>query len=142
MLPPGWLDECLELLDRHNVDLLGIEARSEAAPAGPPPRSVCDAAYIGGIGLMRRRAFADVHGIYPRVEVDGKSSRFGFEEWQQTHNDFRKAWIQPPLPVALLNRIPFDPWAALSKAYVAKGWQRPWPEPYRLERSDLWDWWE
>ena len=143
MLPPRWLDECLELLQQNpNVDLLGIEARSEAAPSGPPPRGVVDTSYIGGIGLMKRRAFADMMGIYPRVEVDGRSSRFGFEEWQGIHNDIRKVWIQPPLPVALLNRVPFEPWMGLSKLYVAAGWQRAWPGYYEPHRNDLWDWWQ
>jgi glycosyltransferase involved in cell wall biosynthesis len=142
MLPPGWLGECLGLLDANpSVDLLGIEARSEVAPSGPPPRTVSDTDYIGGIGLMRRRAFKDSHELTPLCH-DRPASRFGFEEWQQNQKQgLRKVWIHPPLPVCLLNRVPLEPWASLSREYVAKGWQRDWPAPYVAARSDLWEWW-
>ena len=142
MVPPGWLNECLGLLEQNpTVDLLGIEARSDVAPSGPPPRTVYDGDYIGGIGLMRRRAFANIDGLVPRPYIDCPASRFGFEEWQWGKKDIRKVWIQPPLPVCLLNRVPFEPWSSLSKEYVAKGWQRSWPEPYSFARADLWKWW-
>lgn len=142
MVPPGWLGECLGLLDANpTVDLLGIEARSDVAPAGSPPRTVYDGHYIGGIGLMHRRAFRQMAALRPLPHVDGAASRFGFEEWQGSRGDIRKVWIQPPLPVCLLNRVPFEPWASLSREYVEKAWQRAWPEPYAANRTDLWEWW-
>lgn len=136
MLPPGWLGECLDIMERNpGLGLLGIEARIDAEPSGPPPRQIYAAAFIGGIGVMRRAAFSDL------PDADGPRSRFGFGAWQDRHPEVGKAWINPPLPVCLLNMVPFEPWASLSKEYVAKGWQRSWPDVYGPERSDLWDWW-
>ena len=31
-----------------------------------------------------------------------------------------------PLKVFLLDRLPGEPWASLSRKYIAKGWQRAW----------------
>lgn len=138
MLPPGWLEECLRLMENNPpVDLLGIEARIDAEKASVcGPRTVYDAEFIGGIGLMRRRAFENAV-----PEPDGKRSRFGFGAWQQKNPQAKKAWISPPLPVCLLNLVPFNPWRSLSEKYIAQGWQRDWPAPYSEDRTDLWSWW-
>lgn len=132
MLPPGWLNECVKLMDQNpTVDLLGIEpmhpVQGEAIRRYAEP-----ARYIGGIGLMRGKAF-----VYSLPRPDG---RFGFTAWQDHEAQVVKAWINPALPVCLLDRVPFAPWSNLSAQYVAEGWQRPW-EPYGMERSELWDWW-
>jgi len=130
MLPPGWLNESLEVFERERADLLGIEAMH---PCGPGPRRMEPAEYIGGIGLMRRSAFNR-----PLMQPHG---RFGFTAWQCENTDLRKGWLNPSLPVCLLNLVPFEPWSGLSREYKAKGWQRSWPGPYPQERSDLWRWW-
>lgn len=132
MVPPGWLGECLTLLEQNpTVDLLGIEAmypvQAKAARRYAEP-----AQYIGGIGVMRGEAFK-----YGLPRPDG---RFGFTAWQDHEERVTKAWINPALPVCLLDRVPFEPWASLSADYVAKGWQRPW-EPYRTDCHKLWEWW-
>lgn len=137
MLPPNWLNECLDVMEANpEVDLLGIEARVDADKSGPPPRTVYDADFIGGIGLMRRRAFET-----DLPSPDGPSSRFGFTAWQEKHAGVKKAWINPPLPVCLLNMVPFEPWASLSREYVRNGYQRPWPDVYTEKDKGLWEWW-
>ena len=136
LLPPNWLNECLDLIEQNpTVDLFGIEARVDAEKSGPPPRTVYPAAFIGGIGVMRRSAFTDL------PQADGNRSRFGFGAWQDRHPEVNKAWINPPLPVCLLNMVPFEPWHSLSEEYVAKGWQRPWPDKYENSHKALWAWW-
>lgn len=128
MLPPGWLGRCLEVLDRSpELDLLGIEAFAKRGePVGYLP-----ARHIGGIGLFRRRAFTTTpsrNGTYS-----------GFTEWQM-RSPCKKGWIRPPLPVCLLDRVPFDPWKSLSERYIRSGVQRPWT-PYDSSWSWLWEWW-
>ena len=135
MLPPGWLGECRQLMQLHQqLDFLGIEARIDAPRAGPPPRKIVNAPYIGGIGLMRRRAFTS-------LPETGQTVRQGFTEWQCRHRYVRKAWINPPLPICLLNLVPVEPWASLSRQYVANGWQRDWPQCYTEHHKALWGWW-
>lgn len=131
MVPPGWLNECLDVMDANpGLHLLGIEAMH---PTGLGPRMAIDAEFIGGIGLMRASAFPDGS----RMEPHG---RFGFTAYQQRRPWIRKAWLNPAIPVCLLDRVPFAPWCDLNGAYVAKGWQRPW-EPYTQDQSALWEWW-
>jgi len=144
MVPPGWLHECLQVMNWHpELDLLGIEAMYPVD--GSCSDSICDpdgtftaavrspvpALYIGGIGLMRTRAFQ----TFPEPQ-----GRFGFTAWQDKNPQVQKAWLSPSLPVCLLDRVPFEPWTSLSAEYVAKGWQRPWP-PYSKNDSALWGWW-
>jgi GT2 family glycosyltransferase len=132
MVPPGWLGDCLSVMERHPwLDILGIEAMRPAAVA-PYSRDIDEVAHIGGIGLMRGRVFQ-----YSLPRPDG---RFGFTAWQEQHPTARKAWLRPALPVFLLDRLPMEPWASLSREYVAKGWQRHWP-PYGEKDSHLWEWW-
>lgn len=136
MVPPGWLDDCLNVMDRHPwLDLLGIEAmvnpQRPIAECPKPGRGVDEAEYIGGIGLMRGRAFQ-----YSLPRPDG---RMGFTAWQSHHPATRKGWLNPALPVFLLDRMPTEPWASWSAEYVAKGWQRPW-EQYTPNMSRQWEW--
>lgn len=131
MVPPGWLGDCLSVMERHPwLDLLGIEAMRAVEPA-PVSRQIIEAEYIGGIGLMRGRAFQ-----YSLPRPDG---RMGFTAWQSQHPTARKGWLNPALPVFLLDRMPLEPWASLSREYVANGWQRPW-EAYTQAMSKQWEW--
>jgi glycosyltransferase involved in cell wall biosynthesis len=129
MLPPFWLQECLKVMEAsQELDLLGIEAFNPVA-AGETARGYNPARWIGGIGLMRKRCFI----TYPKP-----NGRFGFTQWQRESKAI-KGWINPSLPVFLLDRMPTDPWLSLSQEYVAKGWQREWPL-YQMEQETLWEW--
>jgi glycosyltransferase involved in cell wall biosynthesis len=130
MVPPGWLDECVAAMEAtRGLELLGIEAMN---PVGAGPRKVERSAFIGGIGLFRTDAWAG----RPQMQHDG---RFGFTSWQDK-NFLRTGWLNPSLPVFLLDRCPLEPWLTLSKRYVTSGWQRRW-EPYEDAQSAMWDWW-
>lgn len=134
MVPPGWLNTCLDVMERHpHLDLLGIEAFNEVS-ATNEPRSYTEARHIGGIGLMRLSAFHR-HGL-PAPE--GRYQ--GFTQWQTRNERVTKGWINPSLPVFLLDRLPFEPWRSLSKEYVEKFGQRDWG-PYDESSSELWSWW-
>lgn len=130
MLPPYWLTECLKVMSANpTLDLLGIEAMNKVK-AGEVDRGYTDARYIGGIGLMRSHCF---HSL---PTPDG---RFGFTAWQQKHKNVKKGWIDPSIPVFLLDRMPTEPWTTLSTLYIEKGWQRRWPS-YGI-KDNLWSWW-
>lgn len=151
IVPPGWLGVCAEVMERNpHLDLLGIEPPMSRTPAPwangrrlPAPESYsplnisgyapCDA--IGGIGLMRRSAFTG------RAPMKPHSTHGGFQDWQLAHPEVRKGWVVPPLRLFLLDRLPVEPWASLSREYIAQGWQRPWTN-YTMADSALWDWWE
>lgn len=150
IVPPGWLDTCLQVMEsRPELDLLGIEPPRSRTPAPwasgtrvPIPESQehwndyapCD--MIGGIGLMRRRAFAGQAPMIPH----GPLGVGGFSDWQLRHPGVRKGWIVPPLSVFVLDRLPIEPWAGLSRKYIAAGEQRPWTN-YAPEDEALWNWW-
>ena len=130
VVPPGWLPECLRVLDRHpDVDLLGIEAIYPPSVSGPRVAVPCG--HIGGIGLMRTAAFGS--------KLPVAAGRLGFSDWQ-IKQPVSKAWLNPALPVILLDRLPFEPWAGLSAEYESKGWQRPWKR-YTEADQKLWQWW-
>lgn len=154
IVPPGWLDEASGVMDHHpGLDILGLEpplsrtaapwARGKRPPApelnlpggaqrANPGYATCDS--IGGVGLMRRRAFATRAPMLPH------STYGGFTDWQQRHSDLVIGWIVPPLDLFLLDRLPIEPWAALSRQYIAQGDQRPW-SLYLPEDASLWQWW-
>jgi hypothetical protein len=165
VVPPGWLDACYAVMEAHpELDLLGIEPPASRVPkiAGGrrcitpetdyrtwrggyyesgdlPAGSVLVPGYapcqsIGGIGLMRTRAFLENAPLKPH------SIYGGFTEWQLQHPHVTKGWMVPPLEVFLLDRLPMEPWASLSRRYEAKGWQRPWSK-YPKD-STLWKWWQ
>lgn len=130
MVPERWLDECLRVMSQElDNDLLGIEAMRKAVP-GRVIRGCEPAEFIGGIGLMRNRAF---------ITLPRPSGRYGFTAWQSKSSWVKKGWLTPSLPVFLLDRIPREPWRTLAKEYVAKGWQREWP-PYNEKDVALWSW--
>ena len=149
IVPPGWLPACLDLMRRYpNVDLLGIEPwtpdeklfRRWRHPFEPgeqlwslTPRPV---SHIGGIGLFRRSAFER----FGRPAPNSKDRRYGFTEWQWQHPGMVKAFIDPPLPVFLLDHLPFEPWVSLSAKYEAEGIQRPHGWTYELKHRALWEW--
>lgn len=129
MVPPGWLPACLDALrNQPYIDLLGIEA---TRPLGDGRSLIEPSGHIGGIGLMRSSAF---------TELPKPHGRSGFGEWQNEHLEAQRGWLNPSIPVFLLDRLPFEPWASLSAEYEAKGWQRPWKR-YTEEDSKLWEWW-
>lgn len=155
VVPPGWLDAAVSVMARHpELDLLGIEPPLSRTPApwasskrprppapeldGPPGLhnycgyALCDS--IGGVGLMRSRAFAGRDRMRPHATYGG------FTDWQQRNADVTKGWILPPLSLFLLDRLPFEPWLGLSRRYIDGGVQRPWTN-YGPEASSLWEWW-
>lgn len=141
MVPPHWLNDCITALYADwDLDLLGIESHYEVAP-GPRSRVHAKAEYIGGIGLMRLRAFSTL----PRP-----SKLYGFTAWQslariagaQGPRGITCGWIRPSMQVFLLDRMPTEPWASLSEKYVANGWQRPWPKYDPVQQAALWSWWK
>jgi hypothetical protein len=129
IVPPGWLAAAAEVMDLHpELDLLGLEPPLSRTPApwanGKRPAAPelergkhiiagwngyarCDA--VGGVGLFRRRAFAD------RVRMVPHSTYGGFTDWQLSSPDLVKGWIVPPLMLFLLDRLPIEPWATLSR---------------------------
>lgn len=137
-VPAGWLDICMDVMQRNSdLDLLGIEAMTEPEEIlnGEPrmfQRTYRESSHIGGIGLMRTRAFRD-------RKMPTPNGRFGFTEWQHAHEEVKRGFLYPAMKVALLDRTPREPWASLSAEYVAKGWQRYWP-PYPEQSHADWDW--
>jgi GT2 family glycosyltransferase len=133
MLPPGWLRESLEVMARHpELSLLGIEAMHPVDDRPGTARTYAPAAFVSGLGLYRRAAFAKSRPVVYR-------RWFGLEEWQQQQGPgLVRGWITPALPVFLLDRVPFPPWSDLSAAYIRRGWQRSWPnyDP----ACTLWEW--
>jgi hypothetical protein len=156
---PGWLDACLDTMRRHpNLDLLGIEpwcpelafllagkATSQVGANGVHPYQ-----HVGGIGVMRLKAFEGRRRPVPDERAvtvaSAPSARptkisFGWTGWQWDHPEVTKAFLNPPLPVFLLDHLPFDPWLSLSNRYKAEGVQRePWGL-YPDQLSNLWSWW-
>jgi hypothetical protein len=131
MVPTRWLDTCLSVMSRNpDLDLLGIEAFNQVI-TGNGERGYTQARYIGGIGMMRAGAF---------VTLPRPSGRFGFTAWQENTPRVKKGWIDPSLPVFLLDRLPREPWRSLALEYVAKGWAREWG-PYSENDKALWSWW-
>jgi len=133
MLPPAWLRQSLEVLDRHpELDMLGIEAMYPHRDEVQPARSYTPAQFVSGLGLYRRAAFSQSR---PRAY----DKWFGLEEWQMAHSQrFKYGWITPALPVFLLDRFPFDPWRQYSEIYIQRGWQRSWPK--YDSAGALWHW--
>jgi len=108
----------------------------QTAPASAIPKDCvgyakCDS--IGGIGLMRKRAFTTNEKLRPH------STYGGFTEWQLEHPRVRKGWMCPPLKVFLLDRVPINPYAECSEFYERNRWQRFWTR-YPVT-SGIWEWW-
>lgn len=136
-VPPGWLTIGLDVLRRHTrLELLGIAAGWTGFPPTkgmlPEEYGYEKSSHIGGVGLMRTRAF----GRHPDLGGEG---RFGFTEYQHRHVDIPRGWVTPDMPVVQLDLIPDEPWASLAEYYVGKKWARAWP-PYAPESASWWDW--
>ena len=139
MVPKHWLDECLRVMHLHpGLDLLGIEAFRPVKSGAGVQREFDTAAFIGGIGLMRTRAFS--------VSQPTPHGRHGFTSWQERHEEISKGWLNPAIPVFLLDWIPREPWLSLTRDYVNSGWNRDWSQlfpgrcPYPESRRELWSW--
>ena len=132
MMPPAWLRQSLEVMDRHpELLLLGTEALNPHSDDPEAVRSYTPAEFISGLGLYRRQAFA-----CSRPTPIGKY--FGLEEWQMAQPGLVRGWINPGLSVFLLDRLPFEPWLSYSNGYIARGWQR---DCYKYDpASTLWKW--
>lgn len=134
-VPPGWLDVMLGVMERNPwLELLGAEAgRTGPFLVDVPPDSygVELGSHIGGVGLMRTKAFHSRRSIMAR-------GRFGFTEWQHQHNPDR-GWLSPDIPMVQLDRIPEEPWASLTDEYVKLGYARRWPK-YDALVPDWWNW--
>ena len=144
IVPPGWLDACIAIAETDNTDLIGIESRYCQFPPmvvtpGPDPYPVVKyrpTDHVGGIGLFRREVF----DRYPLPKPN--NTYYGFTEWQWQHPDVRKCWIDPPLPVFLLDHLPMEPWKSLGEEYERNGWQRrQWGYYDEVEDRKLWEWW-
>ena len=132
MVPPGWLGQCFDVMERNpDLDLLGIEVMNPV-DATVQERGYTQARFIGGIGLMRTSAFQTL------PEPNG--AYFGFTEWQERHRRIKKGWLNPSLPVFLLDRFPFEPWRSRSMGYIINFGQRD-HGPYMPHSKELWDWW-
>lgn len=128
VVPRGWLNTCDDLLQRHpNVGALGIEAVTRRVEA---PRHIRPTRHVGGIGVFRKTTW---------MNVEPKTFRFAGWLEHQLRSPFIKAWIEPPLPVFLLDKLPFRPWVDLRRLYAKKGWQRLWP-CYKDGSAWLWKW--
>jgi GT2 family glycosyltransferase len=133
MYPPGWLRQSLDVLDRRpELALLGIEAMYPHSDDPDLPRGYVPAEFISGLGLYRRAVFQHSR---PRAY----QKWFGLEEWQMAQGrGLTRGWINPALPVFLLDRFPLAPWCDYSDRYIQAGWQRAWPRYPR--ESALWQW--
>jgi hypothetical protein len=136
MVPPGWLEAMLGVMEGHpDLELLGMAAAMSAL--NPPDETPAaydymPASNIGGVGLMRKSAFER----HPWPVPNG---RFGFTEWQHRYNPVR-GWIEPDLRVFEIDKIPFNPWQSITSGYKAvEGLQRDW-SCYPSDMHDYWDW--
>lgn len=156
ILCPGWLEACLNVMYRHpEVDLLGLEPWAPDPKLWPEwvepcgfeadgnvhygrllkPRQV---SHVGGIGLFRRSAFER----FGRPIPNSRDGRYGFTEWMWDNPSMVKAFLDPPLPVFLLDHLPFQPWVELDDKYETTGVQRrQWGFYDPIKHRALWDWW-
>lgn len=132
VVPPGWLSQMLSVLESHpELELLGM-GLVEGTPAFHCDRTYVPCPNIGGVGVLRTSAFKSRPEMLP-------NGRFGFTEWQHTHDPVR-GWVSPPLPVVEIDRVPLDKWRAERELAVGLGRQREWPE-YDPSMAAYWEWW-
>lgn len=136
VLCPGWLED-VAIIDYLNpgTDIIGMEPM-HGPPSAPPnrKRSLKEAPWIGGKGLIRHRAFT-----YCRPSASGPHGRRGFTEYQARHKEISKAWIVPDLPCFGLDQLPFEPWISLTDEYEEKKWARRWGA-YEDSMYEYWSW--
>lgn len=132
MLPPGWLDTLLAVLDANDhLDALGMEP-GFAKPLGTevPLPSYLPARHIGGQGLFGTRAFA-------RRRPHPRERFFGMTSFMQRYMNC--GWINPDIAAFNLDHVPEEPWQSLADEYVRKGWSRAW-STYNPSMRDYWAW--
>ena len=140
IVPPNWLTEIVGVMDRHpELDGLGFEAvntsigvRIDNMPT-TLPRSYALTQFLGGLHCFRTRAFAASMPV-------ASGQHFGLQTWMDQRKDLKLGWIAPSLNVFLLDRLPLEPWATLTRKYVEQGLQRNW-EKYSEADAHLWKWW-
>lgn len=133
VVSPGWLRIALGVMERHpELHFLGLEAQGEVKTVPEESYTYASSRSIGGLFVARKEAFLGQHPVaYHRY--------FGFAKWLlDSVPHLARGWLKPALPFFLLDRLPFEPWAGLSKMYIERGWQRPW-ELYRADCT-LWKW--
>ncbi len=133
ILPPGWLDTMLTVMEEYpELDALGTEP-GFAPPLQPPDiaRGYKPGPHIGGQGLFRTRAFR-------RRRPQQHNTFFGLTEFQKRY--MTAGWIDPDIASFNLDHLPCDPWRSLAADYVANGWSRAWSS-YDLSFRDYWIWW-
>ena len=129
-VPPGWLPPLQRVMYANpHLGLLGMAA-GWTGNKGLTRYTVQPSSHIGGVGMMRIRPFRD----HPDL---GGSGRFGFTEWQHSHDDIERGWITPDIEAVQLDLIPEEPWHSLTLEYRVRKWAREWP-PYQDPR--LWAW--
>lgn len=134
IVSPDWLGELTRVASLNpGVCYLGIQPRyGPPVPGLDENRRVEEARHIGGVGLMRYRAF--------EVCRPTPNGRYGFTEFQCRHPENRKGWVAPDLPVFCLDLIDLEPYASIAEEHIAKGWARPWAKYVDGGRA-YYDWW-
>lgn len=163
IVPPGWVGFGADVMHSFKeLDLLGIEPpASRTAPPWNPhlrvqhPENVkfklrtkflatrgtigyAPTDMIGGIGFMRAAAFEN------RPEMKPFATYGGFSDWQvsDTGESMVKGWVYPSMgQLFLLDRLPMDPYASLSRQYIKAGWQRPWTHYTGAAAQEMAGWW-
>jgi len=138
-MPPGWLERvCSAWYRNQDYELVGMEAAWNGAYKGdkrPSAYTIAPARHIGGVGLMRVKAFEWRRPVPLSL---GKNGRAGFTIWQHRYHP-KAGWLKPDLPNVQLDKIPEEPWASLAKQYVQEGWARAW-DPYLPDMKGWWEW--
>lgn len=139
-VPPLWLDRCMDVMDRNpNIGLLGLEPYIGYSMDPLMRRGWKDAGnHVGGIGVFRRRVFETKDPETLDLPVQHQNKYSGWTEWQHQHPQVIKAWLDPGLPVVLLDRVPDGSWRKMGKQYVIEGWQRDWKRYEKGESIYQW----
>ncbi len=133
IVPPGWLDTMLEVLDDNpQLDAIGMEP-GFAGFVEPinVKRTYLPARWIGGQGLFRTRVFANRR---PKA----RERWFGLTQFQRKH--VNAGWVDPDIPAFNLDHLPVEPWRSFAAEYVERGWSRAW-SPYSPAMRQYWLWW-
>jgi glycosyltransferase involved in cell wall biosynthesis len=119
MLPPGWLPIALAVMERFpELELLGLECHGHQGdlPHRYEYTPILDGLFLARGSLLRGRS-----------RPVATSAWDGWGQWV-LDNKVRAGWLNPSIPVFLLDRVPLEPWQSLTREYVARGWQRPWAQ--------------
>lgn len=133
VVPPGWLEAMTSVVERYDLDLLGMEAGRSREPLEDWNGVYGinkDCSHIGGVGLIRGTAIRRARRPVP-------NGRFGWTE-NQHQVPYTRAWIKPDLQMLELDKVPFDPWMTYSESYIEQGIQRFWSN-YPREMTWYWE---